>query len=47
MIRLLLAWGASLTAWDVDRCTAQERLPDRTEENAEKWDLAFKLLSPT
>jgi ankyrin repeat protein len=47
MIRLLLAWGASLTAWDVDRCTAQERLPDRTDENAEKWDLAFKLLSPT
>jgi ankyrin repeat protein len=47
MIRLLLAWGASLTAWDVDRCTAQERLPDRTEENAETWDLAFKLLSPT
>jgi ankyrin repeat protein len=47
MIRLLLAWGASLTAWDVDRCTAQERLPDRTEENAEKWDIAFKLLSPT
>ncbi len=47
MIKLLLAWGASLTAWDVDRCTAQERLPDRTEENAETWDIAFKLLSPT
>jgi ankyrin repeat protein len=47
MIRLLLAWGASLTARDVDRHTARERLPDRTEENAEKWDLAFKLLSPT
>jgi len=46
MIRLLLAWGASITAWDIDRRTARERLPERTEENAEKWDLALELLSP-
>jgi hypothetical protein len=25
---------------------AWERLPERTEQNAEKWDLALKLLSP-
>ena len=47
MIKLLLAWGASLTARDVDRHTARERLPDRTDDNAETWALAFKLLSPT
>ena len=46
MIRLLLAWGASITALDIDRRTAFERLPERTEENAEKWDLALELLSP-
>jgi ankyrin repeat protein len=46
MIRLLLAWGASITMWDIDRRTARERLPERTEENAEKWDLALELLSP-
>jgi ankyrin repeat protein len=46
MIRLLLAWGASITARDVDRYTARERLPERTEENAEKVDLALALLSP-
>ncbi|MBK9267009.1 MAG: ankyrin repeat domain-containing protein [Polyangiaceae bacterium] len=46
MIRLLLAWGASITAWDIDRRTARERLPERTEENAEKYDLALELLSP-
>lgn len=46
MIRLLLAWGASITMWDIDRRTARERLPPRTEENAEKWDLALELLSP-
>lgn len=46
MIRLLLVWGASTTARDVDRHTARERLPKRTEENAEKWDLALELLSP-
>jgi len=46
MIRLLLTWGASITAWDIDRRTARERLPERTEENAEKWDLALELLSP-
>jgi hypothetical protein len=46
MIRLLLAWGASITAHDVDYYTARERLPPRTEENAEKWDLALKMLSP-
>jgi uncharacterized protein len=46
MIRLLLAWGASITMWDIDRRTARERLPKRTEENAEKWDLALELLSP-
>jgi ankyrin repeat protein len=46
MIRLLLAWGASISTCDVDRRTARERLPKRTDENAEKWDLAFELLSP-
>jgi len=46
MIRLLLAWGASIDATDADRRTARERLPERTEENAEKWDLALELLSP-
>ncbi len=46
MIRLLLAWGASTTTRDVDRRTARERLPKRTDENAEKWDLASELLSP-
>ncbi len=47
MIKLLLAWGASTTAQDIDRLTARERLPKRTEENAEKWDIALELLSPT
>jgi ankyrin repeat protein len=47
MIRLLLAWGASITMHDIDRRTARERLPERTDENGEKWDLSFKLLSPT
>ena len=46
MIKLLLAWGASITAHDVDHYTARERLPERTEENAEKYDLALELLSP-
>ncbi len=46
MIKLLLAWGASTTAQDIDRLTARERLPKRTEENAEKWDIALELLSP-
>ena len=46
IIRLLLTWGASIDATDSDRCTARERLPDRTDENAVTWDLAFKLLSP-
>lgn len=46
MIRLLLASGASADATDSDRCTARERLPERTEENAEKWDVAVELLSP-
>jgi len=47
MIRLLLAWGASITIEDVDRRLPVKLLPPRTDENAEKWDLAFKLLSPT
>lgn len=46
MIKLLVAWDASLTNRDVDRRTARERLPERTEENAAKWDMAFDLLSP-
>ena len=46
MIKLLLAWGASTTARDIDRLTARERLPERTESNAEKWDVALELLSP-
>ncbi|MBK9262130.1 MAG: ankyrin repeat domain-containing protein [Polyangiaceae bacterium] len=46
MIRLLLAWGASISALDADHNYAWERLPERTEENAEKYDLALELLSP-
>ena len=46
MNKLLLNWSASTTSRDVDRCTARERLPERTEDNAEKWDIALELLSP-
>jgi ankyrin repeat protein len=46
MIRLLLAWGASIDARDADRRLARDLLPPRTEENAEKYDLALELLSP-
>ncbi|MBK9263621.1 MAG: ankyrin repeat domain-containing protein [Polyangiaceae bacterium] len=46
MIRLLLAWGASITMQDVDRRLPLDLLPERTAENAEKYDLALELLSP-
>jgi ankyrin repeat protein len=46
MIRLLLAWGASVTTRDVDRRLPRALLPPRTEQNAEKVDLALVLLSP-
>lgn len=46
MIRLLIAWGAFITTRDVDRRLPRDLLPPRTEENAEKWDLALKMLSP-
>jgi uncharacterized protein len=46
IIKLLLAWGASLTNRDVDRRIPRDCLPPRTEENAQTWDLAFELLSP-
>ncbi len=46
MIRLLIAWGASITTRDVDRRLPRDLLPPRTEENAEKYDLALELLSP-
>lgn len=46
MITLLLSWGASTTLRDTDRHTARDRLPKRTGDNAERWDLAFALLSP-
>ncbi len=46
MIRLLLGWGASLDVTDGDHRTARQRLPERTEENAAEWDVAFELLSP-
>jgi ankyrin repeat protein len=46
MIRLLLAWGASIDRTDGDHLTPRERLPPRTEQNAEKVDLALELLSP-
>jgi uncharacterized protein len=46
MIRLLLAWGASIDARDSDRRLARDLLPPRTEENVEKYDLALELLSP-
>jgi ankyrin repeat protein len=46
MIRLLLAWGASITTRDVDRRLPRDLLPPRTEENAGKYDLALELLSP-
>jgi ankyrin repeat protein len=46
MIKLLLAWGASIDVLDADHNYAWERLPPRTAENAEKYDLALELLSP-
>ncbi len=46
MLTLLLASGASIERTDGDHRTAWHRLPKRTDENAEKWDLAFELLSP-
>ena len=46
MIRLLIAADASIDALDSDHFSARERLPERTEENAEKYDIALKMLSP-
>jgi ankyrin repeat protein len=47
MITLLLRWGADPEARDADRCTARDRFPPRTSENAQRWDEADALLRPS